>query len=131
MAPGLDQGQDLLLQVFADDISAAVKCQSTSEAVEMVNKLAEALLRVLHATGLRLSRRKCKNFLIQSLRGVLRLFGRANPTSKWQRAKGKTRQNAAKSLRQEQLQTEETQAHQLPYELVGSFKLLGLTLDNA
>ena len=87
--PGLEQEKDLLLQIFADDISVAVRGATVTEAVHYAEKLAKVLQRVPAAIGLHLSWHKCKNFLVQALRGGIRLFSRADPTSRRQRTKVK------------------------------------------
>ena len=86
--------KDLLIQIFADDISIAIRGQSTAKVVELANKLGDILRRVLWETGLKLIPLKCKNFVIQILRGAMRLFKRGDPTSRWRKEKDKIRRQA-------------------------------------
>ena len=62
-APGLNLEKDYLLQIFADDASAAIKGTEVTEVMEMAARLGEILQRTLQAIGLALSQRKCKNFI--------------------------------------------------------------------
>ena len=130
ITPGLDVEQDLLIQIFADDISIALRGQKTANVAEQANKLGMILHQVLREIGLKLSPLKCKNFVIQILRGVMRLFRRGDPTSRWHKGKEKIRRQALKTQETGTKGTQDEGDLELPYQQTTSFKLLGLTMDN-
>ena len=101
-APDLDISEDFLLQIFLGDILAAIKGSTVTEARKLAAKLGKIPRKALSAIGLKLSFLKCKNFLVQTLRRVIKLSKRGGPTSRWQEAKGKVRQNAIQGLSAEQ-----------------------------
>ena len=119
------------MQVFADDISMAIKGKEMSKVVEMADKLAGILKEVLRQLGLTLSIEKCRNFLIQVGENAIRLFKRGNPTSRWFKTKEKVRKTAMQAEEAAQMGSMKTgENSKLPYQDSGNFKLLGLTLDS-
>ena len=82
-APIINVGEDFLLQVFADDISMAIKGNRALDVSEAANQLARIFYMARKQIGLTLSSEKCKNFLIQAGPNALRLFKRGGPTSRW------------------------------------------------
>ena len=58
----------------------ALKGDKVQEVIEMANRLARILQKVLKEIGLTLSIEKCRNFLIQMGENALCLFKRGDPT---------------------------------------------------
>ena len=72
--PSLDLQEGFLLQIFADDISVAIKGRDGVQVLQMARILAEVLQDTLAEMGLGLSHLECKNFLIEGGKGALQLF---------------------------------------------------------
>ena len=128
--PKLDVDKDLMIQIFADDISIALRGRTAAEVAEIANKLGKILHEVLREIGLQLSSTKCKNFIVQLLRGTMQLFKRCDPTSRWFKGKEKIRQKALQAKDEKGSEKAQGGAVSLPFQSEMSFKLLGLTLDN-
>ena len=128
--PSLRIDEDFILQVFADDISVALKGANMQDMMQTARKLGRILDSVLREIGLKLSIQKCKNFIMQALAGAIKQFKRGDPRSKWFRAKEVTRQNAVRSLEIPADKDASDGTAAMPYQNADGFKLLGLTLDN-
>ena len=87
-------GKEVLIQLFADDISAAISAENGNEVVRRARLLVIALQMVLKAIGLELSIAKCKKFLIKLREEALSLFKRQKETSKWFKKKERIREAA-------------------------------------
>ena len=130
VAPSLRIDEDFILQVFADDISVALKGADMQDLLGTARKLGQILDMVLREIGLKLSIQKCRNFILQALMGAIKQFKRGDPKSKWFRAKEVTRQNAARSLVAPMDKDTSSETAAMPYPNADGLKLLGLTLDN-
>ena len=87
--PEADPQEELLLQLFADDISAVVSAPTEEEAVRWAYVLVGILVKVLEKIGLRLSTTKCKDFMIQILQQQLILQKRRAGPSRWPLTRGR------------------------------------------
>ena len=130
MAPRININEDFLLRVFAGDISRAPKGNSATDVSEAANQLARILHMVLKAIGLTLSIEKCKNFLIQAGSNALRLLKRGYLTLRWFKTKERVRLTAAETKVSSEMKRREKQKGLLPYQEIGSFKLLGMALGD-
>ena len=78
----VDLRGNFLMQVFANDISMALKENREIDVVEVADRLARILHGALKEIGLALSIEKRQNFLIRLGENALRLFKRGDPTSR-------------------------------------------------
>ena len=121
----------LLIQISADDISVALRGRGVADIVTLAEKLGEILRKVLREKGLSRSQQKCKNFILQLQERALKMFKRGDPASRWHEGKEKVGQQAIRNQDQRVESTQERGKTGPPFKDVPSFKLLGLTLDNA
>ena len=127
--PDFDVEERLLLQIFADDVSAALSADDEMEAVRLSHILVMAICDGLRRLGLTLSPIRCKNFLMRAMEGVHRLFKRGTCTTRWMREKEKLHVNALNRQITKGQEQETDQPEILPFQIVESFKLLGIHLD--
>ena len=128
--PSMEAEGEVLLQVFADDISAAVSAEDEQEVVKKAYLLVDVFTRLLKELGLVLRTEKRKNFWLKLREELLGLFKRNKDISKWFKNKEKLRETALKQQNIEVERAPQEPQVQLPYKTNESFRLLGLQLDH-
>lgn len=120
---------NVIIQIFAGDISAAVGRGLKPVAIDLAHTLISALLRQLRRTDLEVSIPKCKNFLPE---GVIRgTHETRKDTMRNMRRNSKqlTRQRVSHDLGALEASGGGMAEKELPFPWVHSFELLGVTLD--
>ena len=101
----------LIVQLFADDISAAVSHKDRRMVVTLSEKLAETLIKVLKELGLEIAPPKCDNFLVDGSAEARKELTRETGTTYKQRKREQTLQRMQRDV--ERLQSEQQTKHQV------------------
>ena len=117
------------MQIFADDISAAISHEHRQTAIELAHVLIAVLLKHLSKTDLDVSLPKCQNFLVEGSLEETREGPREMASSHNQRLREQNRQRMSQDLRALEKSEEKEGKGELPFPWTYSFRLLGVILD--
>ena len=83
----MDIDRDILILVFADDISIVLCADTDTEAARRAEVISEILRTVLAELKLQLSAQKCQNFLISLKKGELTVHYGQKGATRWMKRK--------------------------------------------
>ena len=119
----------LIVQLFADDISAAVAHKDRRVVVTLSEEPARILIKVLKELGLEIAPNKRNNFLVGGGAEARKELARGTGATYKQRKREQTLQRMQRDV--ERLESEQLAARQVQlfFRWVFSFKLLGFIID--
>ena len=119
----------LMVQLFADDISAAVMHSDRRIVIVLAEELARTLIRVLRELGLEVAPPKCNNFIVDGGKEARKENTKESASTYKQSKREQKLQRMQQDV--EKLLSEQTAAQELrlPFPWVHSFRLLGVVVD--
>ena len=123
------QSWGVIIQIFADDISAAIGREHRQPSIELAHLLIAALLRHLGKTDLDVSLPECQNFLVEGAPEETREGPKETVRNLNRRLREQNRQRMSQDLGTLEKSREEEDKKELPFPWTYSFKLLGIILD--
>ena len=120
---------EAIIQIFADDISAAISHIDKPEAIRLAHLLIRALLEQLGVADLDVSLPKCKNFLVEGGLQTTRKKPTETVRNVKRQLKEQVRQRMSQDLDSLIARKRGGEEAALPFPWTHSFKFLGVVLD--
>ena len=120
----------MVIQIFSDDISAAIGHADRAVTIELAHVLIKVLLQRLRGTDLDVSIPKCSNFLVEGALQATREGPVETIRNLKRQLKEMTRQRMSQDLGVLESQAGKNGEEELPFPWKHSFKLLGVILDS-